>query len=83
MDASELEARIRGFLRDELRVEDNEIDSNTPLLTSGLIDSAGLVRLAALIERETTITIPDQDINADNFDSIERIQAYLRGKGVG
>jgi acyl carrier protein len=54
-----------------------KVESGTSLLASGLVDSAGLVRLAALLERETGRVIPDKDLVAENFDTIERIEDYL------
>jgi acyl carrier protein len=72
---------LRNFLSDELGVEDHDLTLDTPLVTTGLVDSAGLVRLAALIEDATGIVIPDRDINAENFDTLARILAYLRRRG--
>lgn len=80
MDMNELETQIREFLRTELGVEDREVRTDTELVTSGLLDSAGLVRLAALLEEVTGITIPDRDIKADNFDTLARIAAYLQSR---
>jgi acyl carrier protein len=78
----DLDNTIRVFLRTELGVTGVEIDSETALVTTGLIDSAGLVRLAALLEDETGVRIPDRDIHAEHFDSIARIHAYLARLGV-
>jgi acyl carrier protein len=82
MSRESLDLLLRRFLRDELGVED-ELAADTPLVTAGLIDSAGVVRLAALLEDATGIVIPDRDINADHFDSLVRITAYLAARGVG
>ena len=75
--ASDVEAKIRRFLGAEVGVQ-GEIASDASLLESGLVDSAGLVRLAALLERETGRVIPDQDLVPENFDTIDRILHYLR-----
>lgn len=83
MDFKELEQKIRIFLETELGIADQEVTHDTELVTTGLVDSAGTVRLAALIEAEAGITIPDRDINADNFDSLAKIEAYLRRKNAG
>jgi acyl carrier protein len=72
-----LEAKLRAFLCSELGVTDDALRADTPLVSSGLVDSAGLVRLAALLERETGRIIPDKDLTADHFDSIAQILAYL------
>ena len=83
MNALELEARIRAFLREELGVADGELTADTPLISSGIVDSAGLIRLAALLEAELGITIPDRDVKAENFDTLRKVHAYLEGKGSG
>ena len=74
--SGQLETRILQFLANELGVRE-KIESDTSLLASGLVDSAGLVRLAALLERETGRVIPDKDLVAENFETIERIEQYL------
>ena len=73
----ELEQHIRRFLRDEVGIGDHDPVADDALLTSGLVDSAGLVRLAALLERETGLLIPDRDLTAEHFDSIAKILAYV------
>ena len=75
--SSGIEAKIRAFLRSEPGLETAVLEADTPLVSSGLVDSAGLVRLAALLERETGLLIPDADLSTDHFDSIARVLAYL------
>lgn len=77
---SELESKIRDFLCAELGVDAGEVRSDTALVTSGLLDSAGLVRLAGLLEELTGIVIPDRDIRPDHFDTLVQIEAYLRAR---
>ena len=74
--SSDVEAMIVQFLGAEIGVRE-PIGRDTSLLASGLVDSAGLVRLAALLERATGRVIPDQDLVAENFDTIDRILRYL------
>jgi len=81
MTAEPIETLVRRFLHDEFEVDESDLGPDTPLVTTGLLDSAGLVRLAALIEAATGIVIPDRDINADNFDTLARIAAYLARRG--
>lgn len=83
MEFAEIEMKIRALLETELGVENQSLGRDSGLVTTGLVDSAGLVRLAALLETETGILIPDRDIHAENFDTLARIEAYLRGKLAG
>lgn len=77
-----LAARILAYLRSGLGIED-DLTTDTPLVTSGIVDSAALMRLAAFIERETGITIPDPDINVGHFDTVRKIVEYMATRGAG
>jgi acyl carrier protein len=48
------------------------------LFESGLLDSFTLTDLVAAIEREFSISIPDSDLTPRKFDSVTRINAYIR-----
>ena len=80
MSSQPLSEQILAFVRTQLGVED-ALTPDTPLVTNGLIDSVGLMRLAAFVEQATGLTIPDQDINAGHFDTARQIDAYVRGRG--
>jgi acyl carrier protein len=80
MNPEELEALIFAYLRDKLGVDDPELTRDSELVSSGLVDSGNLVRLATHLERIADITIPDRDIDVDRFDSVATIVDYVRGK---
>jgi acyl carrier protein len=50
------------------------------LFDSGVLDSFTLVDLVAGLEQAFGIKIPDSDLNPRQFDSIERIEQYLKSK---
>jgi acyl carrier protein len=83
MDATELEAEIFRYLEKKLRVKASDLSREAPLISSGLVDSGNLVRLATHLERLTGVSIPDRDIDADHFDSIEMILGYIARKQEG
>ena len=78
MEAEALEREIRAFLERKLGI--SEIDRDEELVSSGLVDSGNLVRLATQIERVTGLRIPDRDIDADHFDSLAMIVDYVVSK---
>ena len=80
MDRDTLEASLRGFLKDDLMIDMDEVQADTELVSTGIIDSADLVRVATHLEREAGIEVPDQDISADHFDSIAKILDYCEAK---
>ena len=59
--------------------------SETPLISSGLVDSFSLIKVLAFIEDEFGVVIPDEAATANAMDSIERIlnlmEAYAGGDG--
>jgi acyl carrier protein len=53
-------------------------DSEESLFESGLLDSFALPDLISALEEEFSITIPDRDLNPRKFDSIARMEEYLK-----
>ena len=47
------------------------------IFTSGLSDSFALTDFVAGIEEEFGITVPDADLSARKFDTIEKIESYI------
>jgi acyl carrier protein len=47
------------------------------IFTSGLLDSFALTDFVAGIEEEFGITVPDADLSARKFDTIEKIESYI------
>ena len=78
MEAEALESEIRTFLDEKLGI--SGIDRDEELISSGLVDSGNLVRLATQIERVTGLRIPDRDIDADHFDSLAMIVDYVASR---
>ena len=59
------------------------IEDDSPLLDSGIIDSLGVLDLVSFIEKEFKITIADEDLMAENFESIASMAAFVQIKGNG
>ena len=75
--------RILDFLRNQLGVRDASLGPGTALVSTGLVDSVDLVRVAGFIEGELGIRIPDGDVTVDNFDSVDGMLAYVRTRSTG
>lgn len=77
----ECKALIHEFLSASL-IKDKSVtlDDDTPLLTSGLVDSLGVVRLTAFIEDRLSIKVPLEDITIENFETLGLLDAYLQGR---
>lgn len=66
----------RSFLGEDLGLSRAAIETGG-LVTRGLLDSAALVRLAAVLEDACEVTIPDRDLVVEHFDSLDAIEAYV------
>ncbi|MEW4924163.1 acyl carrier protein [Algibacter sp. 2305UL17-15] len=66
------------FLKSEI-LEDTSIEINgeDQLLSSGLVDSLGLMRIVRYIEKHSGITVPFEDITLENFMSVDSIVTYV------
>jgi acyl carrier protein len=52
------------------------------LFDAGTVDSFALVDVIGGLEQEFGVKIPDADVNPRKFESIERIEEYLAGRGA-
>lgn len=63
------------YLEDE---DEEEIDENTPLISSGIVDSFSMVSLKTFLEKKFEIKIPDEKATTDAFDSVHNIINLLK-----
>lgn len=64
------------LLETELGVDMDDIDDDTALFSSGIVDSFALVTLMMHLEREGGFRINPADVTLDNLDTLGRILAY-------
>lgn len=50
------------------------------LISSGLLDSVGIIELAESLEKNFQISIPFEELTVENFDSVPLIEHYLNSK---
>jgi acyl carrier protein len=77
---AEMEDAILQYVKDEYLEEDDdmEIDCDTPLISSGIVDSFSMVSLKAFLEKKYSIQIPDAKATPDAFDSVNKIAEVVR-----
>ena len=63
-----------------LKDESMTLSDDQDLLLSGLLDSLNVIRLASHIESEFNISIPPEDMIVENFNTLENIDAYVKGR---
>lgn len=65
------------FLPGEKR---ENLQDNTPLLASGILDSMGLFEMISFIEQRFGIAVDDQDVTFENFGRLQDIAAFIESK---
>ena len=68
--------QIRRFIKDSFLVDD--FDDDESFLASGLVDSLGIGQLVAFVETTWGFRVPSSDLVPDNFDSVEKLSAYVQ-----
>jgi len=58
--------------------EDTELDANTPLISSGIVDSFSMVSLKRFLEKRYGISIPDEEASAEAFDTVTSIVSLVK-----
>ena len=76
---AEIETQVRSLIEDNFlfREDRTSLSDTESLIDAGLIDSTGILELVAFLEERFKIEIADADLVPENFDSINRIVAYV------
>ncbi len=77
---SDTERKVRDFLRENFILGDEALDGDASLTRSGVLDSMGVLELIMFVESDLGVRVPDEDTLPENFDSVDRIVAYLDGR---
>lgn len=72
-----IETKILHFISEQTQSE-TEITRTTSLFKGGVLSSLDLVALLAFLEDEFKIKIPSAEIDFSNFDSVERMAAFVQ-----
>ncbi len=73
---------IKNFIQSEL-VKDKarcSLQDDDNLIEKGIIDSLGIMKLLAYMEESFSISISDDELIPDNFETINAISAFLVSK---
>jgi acyl carrier protein/D-alanine--poly(phosphoribitol) ligase subunit 2 len=71
---------IIDYIKKEFLEEDSdmEIKENTPLISSGIVDSFSMVSLKTFLEKKFKIQIPDAKATPEAFDTVNNIIVLLK-----
>ena len=74
--------KIRQFIESELLSDQKgaHLSVSEPLITTGIIDSLSIMKLIAYLEKTFSVRIEDEEIIAENFETIDVISSVIEKK---
>ena len=77
-----VEEKVRAYIAQNILFSGDgyPYPDDASFLNEGIIDSMNVLELVMFVENNYGITVEDQDIVPDNFDSISKLAAYIRRK---
>jgi acyl carrier protein len=77
-----MKEKLRQFILAEFLPGESpaNLRDDTPLRTSGLLDSMATLRLVSFVEQEFGIEVEAHEAGIENFDRIEDIAAFVERK---
>ncbi|MCP4292941.1 MAG: acyl carrier protein [bacterium] len=74
-ELNEMQEVILEYVIDEYVDEDDddEVEADTPLISSGIVDSFSMVSLKVFLEKKYQIKLPDDEATPEAFDTVNSI----------
>ena len=81
MIPDEIREKVAGFIRQNFLFDRNRaLNPDVSLISTGILDSTGILELIAFIEEDFGVTFADDELVSENFDTIDSIVAILLKK---
>ena len=76
----DIKTQIRDHIATNILYSDNGFDysDDASFLEEGIVDSVGIMELVLFIEEKFGLTVDDEDLTPDNFDSVDRLAEYIK-----
>ena len=77
-----IEEQIGQYVAESFLFSDNgyPLPEDASFLEEGVVDSTGVLELVMFVEETFSITVEDEEIVPENFDSVTQLAAYIRRK---
>lgn len=81
-NAASIRSAVKDFILDEFLqgADADELSDDTPLVSSGILDSLATVRLVAFLEERYGIRLSPHEVSVDYLDTLESISATVQTK---
>jgi acyl carrier protein len=82
MDRQAIHGKVKSYILAEfLPGEDpDELTDDTPLMTTGILDSLATLKLVTFLESEFDIAVEAHEADAENLDTLDLIVALVESK---
>ncbi len=76
-----LEVELLALINEEISLDaDMNVDRNTDLLLTGVVDSLGVVQIVDWMEQRTGADIDPSDVVIENFQTVALMLSYLESR---
>ena len=77
-----IEEQVRQYIANNFLFSDNgyQLSDDASFLEEGIVDSTGVLELVMFVEETFDVTVEDDEIVPESFDSVSRLAAYIRRK---
>ena len=81
MMSNDVISKLSSFITDEiLKQPGRELAPDSPLISSGLIDSFSLMDVALFVEDTFSVRIEDTELNAETFDTLQELADLIKSR---
>lgn len=82
MQITRLKHEIRFFIAENFLygIDDGGLKDSASFLANGLIDSTGVLELVSFVENKYGISVRDEELVPDNFDSVNNLSEFVLRK---
>lgn len=78
---TQIRASVLSFLQSNFMFDEKkQIPDDQSLLDSGIVDSTGILELIGFLEETYNVKFRDEELVADNFDTLGRLTAFLTAR---
>jgi acyl carrier protein len=79
---TEVKAVVKNFVLEKFLTgtDSGELQDDTPLFHFGILDSYNVLVLIKFLENSFQISVAAREIDARNFDSLNLIETFVKGK---
>ena len=75
---------IRSFIFKNFRISKSKnIEDSSALLDEGVLDSLGILEIVNFLQDELGISVEDEELVTENFQSIDAIASFVDSKTAG